>query len=196
MKKKFLTVAIRCTPLVKAYLENNFGNPVSVPDEHILNKLACSQLFKGNIRSNVYKKYPEIVSFNISEKNFKFDGFNINEANTHNFNNAVSHFIKVLYRSNLDSLLLLYDKQIDWKKKYMDLVDITIKPPKNSQEVTKIKVSLKEALKDHEFTIKKSIEHVVTTCLRLNFDILPYETIKKDYYRYREKKFSTQMSLD
>ena len=196
MKNNFLTVKIYCKPVVKSYLEKNFGNPVTIPDEHILNKLACAQLFKGNTRPNFFKEYTESIELNICERNFDYDGFNINDMNTRNFNTGVTHFIKVLCETNLDSLLLLHDKQLNWKSSFLDLINMNVKSIKSLPEVTKLKKELEKELGDHQFTIKKAIKHVVCDCLKLDFETLKYDTVKKNYYRYRLKKFHTQKSPD
>jgi hypothetical protein len=194
MKTPFLTIPIYCKPVVKLFLENNFGVPVTLPDEHTLYKLACAQLFKDNVRTNQTKEYPCTIDLNICEKNFRFDGFNINEANTRNFNNGVTSYITSLCNSNLDTLLSLNERQIDWKTKYLELLSKNVLSSRSDKEVTKIKKQIQKELGDHEFTIKKAIEYVVCVTLKLNMQAMNYEAVKQAYFRYRRKKFSTQMS--
>lgn len=193
MKSNFLTVKINCTPVVKSFLQNNFGNPVSIPEEHVLYKLAQSQLVKTNNRPDVFKDYENSIELNISYRNFKHDGFNINPANTTLFNNAVDNYIKIFCRSNLDSMLLSYDKQVDWKKKCFELLDQVNKKHSDKAALELIK-KLKAEMDEHEINIKKAIDIVVCEYLKIDLSVLNYEAVKKDYYRYRLKKFSTQMS--
>jgi hypothetical protein len=187
MSSNFLTVKVKCKPLVKAYLESNFGNPVTIPDEHIIYKIATSQLFKVNSRpTDSCIDYPDDIYINISEKNFNYDGFNINAVNTRTFNTAVDNYIKNLTRTNLDSLLALQEQQTNWKKKYLDLIQLINKEAANKDLIVRIR-DIKKELNGHEFSIKTAISKVIIDTLKLNFEVISYETVKKDYYRYRIK---------
>jgi hypothetical protein len=194
MSQKFTTVVIQCKPLVRNYLENNFGRPVHIPEQHILKKLACAQLFKQNTRNVRVPEYTESLDLIIGYRNFKFDGYNMNPANIQNFNNAVDNFIKNQYRSNLDALLISQECQTNWKKRFEDLLRFTKQNTAHNDEAVKKIRQLRNELEEHEISIQKAIETVVYDFLHLDFDVLPFETIKKDYFRYRRKKIGTQMS--
>lgn len=196
MQQKFVTLQINCKPIVKCFLENNFGTPVAIPENHVLQKLACAQLFKKNARLNRVENYPTLIDLAISKENFRYDGFNLNTANTQNFNNAVDSFIKIQCRSNLDALLISQDKQIEWKERFFELLNFTKKQDAVPEDVRKQIRRLKNEIEEHEINIKTAIETVVFDFLKLDFDAMAYETVKKDYYRYRLKKFNRQMSPD
>lgn len=196
----FTTLMMKSNALVKTFLENNFGTPALIPDRHIIMKHFAAQLDKNNCRPDDYLKYTEEVEVVLNVRNFIYDGFNISEQNTQNFISAVESYIRDLWRSNIDSLLMMQEKQRDWKKKYLELLhEVTGDQAVIAQKMKQVKKDLEE----HEINIKKAIEHVVFTTLKLNFEVLAYETVKKDYYRYRigegseaEKKSFTQLSRD
>lgn len=192
--KDFLTVKINCKPVVKSFLESNFGNPVRIPDEHPLYKLACSQLTKKNIRANDTIEYTDHIELGISEANFRFDGHSIADVNIRIFNTAVDNYIKVLCRSSLDSLLLMHDKQINWKLRCMDLISFINKNKVPGAEVDKKIKELKSEIEANEINIKEAINIVVTTFLKIDSTIYNYEAVKKDYYRYRMKKIKHEAS--
>lgn len=189
MKKlaMFTTVKISCKPLVKAFLENNFGNPVVIPDDHILNRVATAQLNKDNYRNNQFTPYENCIELAISNNNFRYDGFSINEMNTQRFNSAVDNYIKTFYRSNLDSLLISQEKQTKWKERFLELTQLFKNTSHKSAELQKELKKMHSELEEHEINIKEAIE-IVLTRLKLTFEDLAYETIKKDYYRYRMRK--------
>lgn len=187
MKTYFTTVDIKCKPLVKLFLENNFGNPVTIPDEHVLNKLTSSQLVKKNSRYNDTGEYTETIKFNLDHNKFRYDGFFITETNIRKFNASVNNYIKVICRSNLDALLISDAKQKNWKMKFLQLLEHISSENINNQIKADIK-QFKKELDQHELNIKQCIEIVVTQFLKLDLDVLPYETVKKDYYRYRLKQ--------
>lgn len=201
-KQPFTTVKIQCTPLLKMYLENNFGTPVNIPDDHVLKKLATSQLVKQNIRPNggsvkgeTLKGYTEVIELAIHANNFLFDGFNITESNTRRFNEAVNNYIKDLYLSNLDSLLIAQEKQTDWKRRFENLM----LEVKNISKPSAKRISeLKRELEENELNIKKAIEIVIYDILHVDIDVLATETVRKAYYRYRSNpnalKFYTPTS--
>lgn len=189
MNPSFSSVKIKCNPLVKTFLENNFGSPINIPDRHILKKHACSQLFKHNPRplggSGFSKDYTEVIDLNLTYNNFRYDGYEINDINTRNFNEAVKSYIKDLSRTNLDSLMISAAKQENWKEKFLNLVQIIKGPGKASSEMAETIRTLKRELDEHEINIKQAIDYVIIKTLKLNYDIISYEQVKKDYYRYR-----------
>jgi len=188
MSSPFLKITIKCKPIVKAFLENNFGKQVFIPEEHVLNKVLCSQLFKNNTRQDITTiEYPDQVEISITESNFIYDGFNINKVNTRTFNCAVESYIRSLTRTNLDSLLLLQEKQKNWKDSYKSLVRDGIEVTNNKKLAALIR-KLEKEVSAHELNIKTAIHTVVTDTLKLDFNTVNYETVKKDYYRYRLKK--------
>ena len=196
MAQKFVTVLIQSKPLVKSFLENNFGKPVSIPENHILQKLDCAQLMKNNTRHRPYKEYKEDEELSILKTKYRFDGFLINEANTQNFNNAVDNYIKNLCRSNLDALLISQEKHTEWRSRFFHLADYVKRLEQCPEDVKKQIRKIKREIEAHEMNIKTAIETVVFDFLKLDPDVLSYDTVMKDYYRYRIKKFSHQMSPD
>lgn len=213
MNPSFSSVKIKCNPLVKTFLENNFGSPINIPDRHILQKHACSQLFKSNPRplggyGFTKKEYTEVIDLNISYNNFRYDGYEISDINTRNFNEAVRSYIKDLSRTNLDSLMISAAKQENWKEKFLNLVQTIKGPGKASSEMAETIRTLKRELDEHEINIKQAIDYVIIKTLKLNYDIISYEMVKKDYYRYRNpeqyekekekkyKKVETQLSSE
>lgn len=189
MNPKFSTVKIKCKPLVKTFLANNFGTPVAIPERHILYRYAYSQLFKHNTKpftddQGELKQYTEEIMLSISFNSFRYSGFQINEKNTQFFNDSVNQYMRDLWRTNLDSLMISQEKQTAWKEKFLDLVALAkgIKANSNTAELIR---TLKQELSEHEITIKKAIDHVIVDTLNLSPDDLDYETIKRDYHRYR-----------
>jgi hypothetical protein len=190
MRSNFVTVKINCTPVVKNFLENNFGIPVTIPEDHVLYKLACAQLVKKNTRANNHAQYAEAIELGINHWNFIKDGFDITEQNTRLFNTAVDNYIKLFCRSNIDSMLISQTKQEKWKEKVYELLE-TIKGSGSRENRITIN-KLKAEIEQHEINIKKAIEVVVCNYLKMDMGILNYEAVKKDYYRYRQKNFSAK----
>lgn len=192
-KSAFTSVQIPCKKVVKAYLENNFGSPVTIPEDHILHKLACSNLDKVNSRParGVVSRYSDFIQLSIRYNQFRYDGFKM-DGNARRFNDAVDSYIKALCRTNLDSLLIAQERQKEWKRRYRELLKIF----KGDLEARKYVRVLKEELEQNEISIKAAIETVIYDVLKLDTDILAYDTVKKDYYRYRTKKVFTLMSPD
>lgn len=194
MSQKFTTVVMPCKPLVRNYLENNFGRPVSIPEQHFLKKHACALLMKKNGRGNPPPDYTASIQIVLDFNDFRYDGHNIDIKNIVYFNNSVDRYIKELYRSNLDALLISQQMQVNWKKRFEDLLKFTRQHANPDKESLKKIRELRAELEDHEISIQKAIETVVYDFLHLDFDVLPFETIKKDYFRYRQKKSIPELS--
>ncbi len=193
-KSTFISVTIPCKKVVKAYLEANFGTPVNIPEDHILHKLACSNLDKKNSRpvsGGIVSKYHEAIELSLRYNQFRYDGFNM-DGNARRFNDAVDSYIKTLCRTNLDSLLIAQDKQREWKKRFNEMLRLF----KGEKEARKYVRTMREELEHNELSIKAAIETVIYDVLKLDTDVLAYDTVKKDYYRYRNKKVFTLMSPD
>lgn len=175
--------------MVAAFLKNNFGNPVVIPDRNQLHKLASSQLFKHNIRSvggnGFPKEYSEEVELALSFNNFRYDGFQINFMNTRNFNEAVSDHIRNLWRTNIDSLMISQEKQTNWKEKFFELMGTVKGGVRSNKETAALEKQIRKELEAHEINIKQAINFVIEKTLKLDYNVLQYETVKKDYYRYR-----------
>lgn len=196
MKQNFLIVKINCKPLVKTYLERNYGDPVTIPSDTLLYKFACAQLFKENTRLNRHKDYSQHTNFTICRETFRYDGYDINDMNTKTFNTGVLSYIRDSWRNSLDGHLSALNRHIDWKRKYFELVDFGLKIPNGPQDLAKELRRLRREVEAFEMDIKSAIETVVFDTLGLDFDCLPYETVKKDWYRYRLKKAEKMLSAN
>jgi hypothetical protein len=190
----FCTVKIRCKPLIKNYLENNFGKPglpVKLPEHHELYKLATAQLTKHNNRAmrkykeNFSKEYPVEIELWIGANTFIKDGHSINEANTRAFNKGVDNHIKNLIHTNLDSILIAEEKKKNWKNKFNDLLSQVknILDKQCPETVTLIR-KLKLELQEHELDIQQGIDLVLER-LNIETEVLTYEAVKRSFYRYR-----------
>ena len=199
MKKPFLQVTIKCKPLVKAYLENNFGKEINIPEEHVLGKLFLSLLVKNNSRPDgTCIEYESEATVNICVRSYIYDGVAMNRVNTRAFNAAAENYIRNFTRSNLDSLLMLQEQQREWKDTFRRslLNRMAVVSAESQKELRTLIRSIEKELAAHELNIKTAIETVIMDTLKLDFTVLNYEAVKKDYYRYRQKKFLTLMSLN
>lgn len=258
MKKPFTTVSIQCKPIVKEYLQANFGTPVNIPEDHILYNLFCSQLVKKNVRGDKFSDYTQEIEFVINQnqpitsievkctpvvknfiegnfsppvvlkkdeplyqqlrqqflknvpsdqafidkvdfvicaKNFAFDGYSISKMNVRIINNATERYIKDILHTAIDAQLINKDLQENWKEKYLSILPGIYKDKLNRSGMASKKIKeLKKELQDFEITIKEAINTAITKFLKISPDNMPYETVKKDYYRYRLKKFNPEMS--
>ncbi len=192
-RKPITTTKIKCKPHVKAYLEVNFGVPVMIPEDHPLSTLVNSQLTKENPRFNKTIVYEEFTEIGITKETFRFDGHTINENSTQNFNTAVEKFMKLILRTNIDSLLIAQTSQADWEEKCNDLLDRMRSAGTSVISVTEIN-DLKKDLQNYRLSIKKAIEIACKNHLKIDMEVIGYETVKKDYYRYRQRKFLRQTS--
>lgn len=182
----FTTVKIKCRPLVKTFLENNYGKPVILPDNHIIMKYSCAQLDKRNNRENDVAEYSQELELSIGVNNFLRDGFNISDQNTRAFNTGVESYIKDLYRTALNSLLIAEDKHYNWMDKFEELLSIVKEKTPLEDRKTRARIrDLKKELKEWNIDLQTAIDIVVNDTLKVNYDVLPFDTIKKDFYRYR-----------
>lgn len=185
----FLTIQINCNPMVKMFLENNFGNPAKFESKHILNKLTTNLLCRNNTRFNNVKSYPETCELQIIPSVFIRDGYFISDAGVRDFNMGVENFIKQSLRNHVDTLLISKLENQNWKKKYIELVDYLQKEDvARPDDIKKQIKELRANLEQHEIDIKEALIFTTTTFLKLDLNVLPYETSKKDYYRYRINK--------
>jgi hypothetical protein len=192
MNQTFTTVKMPCRPLVHSYLENNFGKPVAlIPENHVLMAHFCAQLKKKNYRTGkplALAEYKGDIEIGLLEQHFENDGFFLSECNVRNFNNFVERYIKDLWRAKLDGMLYYQDEQQNYKKKFEDLLDrVKGITEVNAQTLGAIKI-MKRELAEHTLNIKEAIDHVVYDFLKLDYDVLQYDTVKKDYYRHRNRR--------
>ena len=188
------TVSVKSKTVIKAFLESNFGTPVMIPEDHPLSTLINSQLTKENPRYNRHDDYADIVEIGITKETFRFDGFHINEANTQTFNRTVDKYMKNKLRDSIDALLIAQDEQTNWKEKCFDLLDKAKEFETINAKTSSAIRAMKRELEEHSINIKKAIEMACKLFLKMEVDLLGYEAVKKDYYRYRKKKSLRQMS--
>lgn len=187
------TTKIKSKPHVKAFLETNFGIPVMIPEDHPLSTLVRSQLTKENPRFNKTIVYDDFVELGITKETFRFDGYTINENSTQNFNTAVEKFMKLILRTNIDSLLIAQAAQDNWEEKCNDILQLMKTAGASVISVTEI-TALKKDLQKYRLNIKNAIEIACKTHLKIDIEVIGYETVKKDYYRYRQRKVLRQTS--
>lgn len=191
----FIVIDINCNPIVKAYLENNFGNPVDLPVKHVLYKLTTALLVKNNTRTNNVAEYSSTVKICVLKKVFAHDGFNISDVGVRNFTTGVENFIKQALRHHVDTMMMMENNTRYRLSQYKDLLqELEAETIHRTSDVKQRIKSLRHDIECHEVDIKKAINTTISDFLKLDQTVLPYETAKKDYYRYRLKKFSTQMS--
>lgn len=207
MKQKthFTTVKIKCKPVVKAYLENNFGTSpstpspstgseagssvtgakvVTIPENHFLMKHALAQLSKTNSRCDYFRDFTEEIELTIGSKQFEKDGFCINQANTTNFNNSVIDYMKSLARTSIDTALVGREKYNNWRERLFKLVAIL--QGKGGLTVREARELRREA-DEHKVELQDAIYYAIEHVLKVDIDVLSYENVKKDYYRYHTK---------
>lgn len=187
----FMTMKIESKNLVKTFLENNFGNPVKIPEDHLLYDLLVTNLRKLNPRKNRTVDYGDFVTIAISKENYRFDGYEMNKANTQRFNRIVDKFIRQLAHTHLDAALKAQLKQVNWKQKCMEMLARTKSIQKPDRDIAATARMLRREIEEHELNIKQEIDYVIIYVLKLNHDVLSYETLKKGYYRYRKAKAPT-----
>lgn len=95
------TVEIAVKPYIKAYLENNFGNPADIGKDPELNDLLILMLREGSTRLDkiVSANYPTIVKIAISKDSFFRYGFTLTKTETVKFNSFLEKRIKFFART-------------------------------------------------------------------------------------------------
>ncbi len=201
MPKTFTTVKVKTKPYVKHYLQHHFGDPVKLPAGNFINKLLSYLLQKPVKHDNqACKTYTTTCEISLSEATFKRFGFGLTKTCTKDFNVAIENYIRSQIRSIAEGIYNNNTGTLEWKVKYLQLEKLHTKLLTiNANNLTSDKV--KELKKLHaklnarvKTTRKDKIDMedalMIAAYDILGFDeqILPYETIKKDFYRYKTRE--------
>lgn len=198
MGQTFISVDIKVKPHVKFYLENNYGNPVRLERGSFISKYLVALLSRPYKRDNDrHACYPEQVNVIINEDHFRRFGFGLTRTAVKDFNLAIEHHIKSLIRGIADNILLSSEINENWEERYRQLkkehsallkVHHSELNSKKIKELKKFEVLLNQRLADsekHKVKVIDALQMAAYVCLGFDEQILPLETIRKDYYRYK-----------
>lgn len=201
MGQTFITVNIRVKPYIKHFLIHNYGNPVVLEPGTFISKYLAALLSRP-IKADNHKciTYTEEVCISINENKFKRYGFGLTKTAAKDFNVAIENHIRNLIRNITDNILFTAEINENWQSRYHQLkrehnaliklhtLDVNANTIK---ELRKFEALLNKRLADsekHRVKVTDALQSAAYVCLGFDETILPLETIRKDYYRYKLKQ--------
>lgn len=198
MSKEFVQIKIKTKPHIKHYLEHHFGSPCKIPSGHFISEylnVLLSRPIKDE--NHMCTDDPETVFISINKTNFKGYGFGLTKTNRRNFNLVINNFIRSQIRDIANNILLNNAINTDWKKKYEELkkenkqLIALRKEAFNSdtlKKYKKVETLINKRLDEHHkhrIEEKEALMQAAYDVLGFNEEILSFESIKKDFYRYK-----------
>lgn len=198
MKQSFTEIELKVKPHIRHYLHYHFGNPCKIPSGHFIFefvKLALSsQTKKDEIE---IKTLTDSVKISIGFNDFTRYGHTITKTSALKLNDSIDNFIRSQIRTLTDIMLRSSEINEDWKRRYiqlnkehkelMNLNGIT-RTAENEKLFKKFEAKCNKRIKEFEhYNFKVTDALMQSAYIQLGFDetILPFETIRKDYYRNR-----------
>jgi hypothetical protein len=198
MIKEFVQIKIKTKPHIKYYLENHFGNPCKIPSGHFIGEY-LNILLSRPVKTENHKcvDEPETVVISINKTDFHGYGYGLTITNRRNFNLVINNFIRTQIRDIANNILLNNAINTDWKKKYEELKKENKQLVNLSKEALttdtlkkykKVETLINKRLDEHHkhrIEEKEALMQAVYDVLGFSEDILSFESIKKDFYRYK-----------
>lgn len=198
MGQTFISINIRVKPHVKHFLIHNYGNPVKLEPGSFVSKYLVSLLSRPDKTDN-HKciTYTEEVTVCLNEDKFKRYGFGLTKTASKDFNVAIENHIKSLIRNITDNILFTAEINENWQSRYQQLkkehnalLKLHTAEVNSStvKELRKFEALLNKRLADsekHRVKVTDALQSAAYVCLGFDETILPLETIRKDYYRYK-----------
>lgn len=202
MIKEFIQVKIKTRPHIKHYLEYHFGSPCKIPSGHFINEylnvLLSRPLKDENHTISKDTGNMETVIISINKPSFKVYGYGLTKTNRRNFDLVINNFIRTQIRETATSILFNNAINTDWKKKFEELkkenkqLIALAKETLSSETIKKsrqLELLINKRLDEHNkhcIKEKEALKQAAYDVLGFNEEILPFESIKKDYYRYKK----------
>lgn len=197
----FITVNVKTKPYIKYYLEKNYGNPVNIDPGSFISKYLISLLSRPVKHDNKScNTYTSDVVICLNETNFKRYGFGLTKTATKEFNLGVENHIRTLIRQITDNIVFNAEENENWRTRFEQLkkehnallkMQSSALNLSNIKKLRKFEALMNARLEDAEKHRVKLIDALQTAAYDLlGFDesILPLETIRKDYYRYKMRQ--------
>ena len=198
MKKSFITVDLNTKPHIAHFLKVNYGSPCTIPAGNFISKYLNSLLEKSDTNDERnYKFNATPIKIKITKTILFRNGHKLTATAEHNFTVAVNNYIKTQIRTIAESIFNTQCVNDDWMNKYIELQ----KEHKQLLKILSSRMSASTTIKNKtfeaslnkritEFNSKKILMQdalKIAAYQRLGFNetVLPFETIKKDYYRYK-----------
>lgn len=196
--KEFFQVKIKVKPYIKQYLEINFGAPCKFPSGHFISEYLNVLLTRPTkVENYACKDETAEVIISLPEVTFRRYGFGLTKTNRRNFNLAIENYIKSQIRAIAESVLCMASINEDWRQKYMELekehkellnlsqLPISAETIKKIKRYESIITKRLEEHKKHTIKEKKALYYAAYEVLQIDENLMPFEMIKKDFYRYR-----------
>lgn len=198
MSKEFVQVKIKTKPHIKHYLEYHFGSPCKFPSGHFIGEY-LNMLLSRPVKdeNHLIGNDPETVIISINKTNFKSFGYGLTKTNRRNFNLVIDNFIRTQIRNIAENLLLNDSINTNWKKmceelkkenKQLILLSKESLTSETLKKYKKVETKINKRLDEHhKYRIKQNeaLQQAAYNVLGFSEDILSFESIKKDFYRYK-----------
>ena len=198
MGQTFITIDVKVKPYVRYFLEKNYGKPVKLETGSFIAKHLVSLLSRPQKTDNhKCKTYSDEVMICLTEDKFKRFGYGLTKTNTKEFNLAIENHIRTLIRSITDNILFTAEDNENWKSRYEQLkkehnallkihtTDLTSSTVKKLRKFDALLNHRIEDTEKHRVKLIDALQAAAYDSLGFDEQILPLETIRKDYYRYK-----------
>jgi hypothetical protein len=197
----FTEIDIKVRPHIKHYLNYHYGSPCKFNSGNFVYefiRLALKNPKKRNEHRNC--NLTDTVRILISEDDLKRYGCVITNTSAQNLNDSIDNFIRMQIRTLTDLILQTSETNEDWRKRYLELkkehrelLELTSIPKDETfaKRLRKFEVNINKRVKEFErynFNVKDALMQAAYNKLGFDEQILPFETIKKDYYRYKRSE--------
>lgn len=201
MKKHFTEIQIFTKPHIAHYLIHHFGKPCAIPSGNFI-----TEFLRVNLSKPLKRNDSRINALNtpvlilLSQDDINRYGYDLTKTAELNFSNSVDNYIRSQIRSIAENILNNNSINEDWKRRYLELH----KEHKALIQLIKENLSEKTLKKNRAFDIKlnkrvseyeqykvklnDALMMAAYDCLGFNEQILPFETIRKDFYRYKKRQ--------
>jgi len=194
----FTTIKIYTKPYIKHYLETSFGKPTKIPPSNFMGKylsvLLSRPMKEDNLKCSVYQ---ECIQVTLNITGFKRYGYGLTKTNNKNFNIAIEDHIRTQIRAIAQSI---YDNNCsseNWKKAFdklskeykallkLNIDKLTLEQSKKLKALQKKINDRYEIITKSKITFNDALMIAAYDCMGFDEQSLPFETIRKDFYRYK-----------
>ncbi len=201
MKKHFTEIEIFTKTHIAHYLVHHFGKPCAIPSGNFI-----SEFLRVNLSKPIKRNDSRINALNtpvlilLSQDDINRYGYDLTKTAELNFSNSVDNYIRSQIRSIAENILNNNTINEDWKRRYLELhkehkaLLLHIKDNLSENTVKKnraFEIKLNKRVSEYEqYKVKLNDALMMSAydCLGFNEQILPFETIRKDFYRYKKRQ--------
>jgi hypothetical protein len=198
MKKTFTNIEFNTKLHIAHYLTTHFGSPALIPHKHFINKFFKLSLKvrpnHNQKRINLYNTKVEICLY--KDALFR-EGKELTLTSQMNLTNSIDCYIKDQIRLFVDNVLSSSKRNENWQKRFIELQkehDVLIAivnkslDPSTIKNIKTFESRLKKRINEfseYKFQVNDALKEVAYNSLGFNEQVLPLETLQKDYYRYK-----------